>query len=869
MTHLLRQFSSNCWGALNFLFVLLCVSQLQAKPLCTYALKGPEMNKVSVCRYQPINILLSNNNAGCPFPANTQFRVYMSDAEVNFPDVLTNPILTTTSLGMQELASGTFPATGQYKLKVAAYMGGNLLATSPASTVLTVTEPGFIGAPMVSAVEPARPICVGGFMKVEFNLTDCDFADHMATYKVFLSDAQGNFNQPRLIANMYPILEGFVFGTTFYAPIPFDVPAGGNYKIRLVSSYLDPFSTLPIIPDSKPSQPSAAFAIAPACNSFFTVTSPAFQPFEAQNLQPSAAQPITLSKVDPSQALTLNIETLPTLAEFSTQPNGTFTQKLALNWPAGQSILTVYVRLPASNYPVPTNATVTFGAFTVIQAKQYDKSDIAVLAMDLRYKGPSVDPNITSVIAEPNNLTFSGPDYLNLYTVTVVKAPAGQKLQITAPTGYELTLPSPIAYSDVLTLDVDANGSLYQYIQVRLKNNLPNGTYTGQITNKLWPSNTPVAYVNVNATVGPVNAALQLITPTYNCTSGAFTFQTTGGNGSPIEFKAIGITDWNANPNQFVDSELRTAADAAPILLHARQSGQEVSYSWNIRAQCPVGGNPPAPGGNTLQLVAPIYNCASGAFTFQTTGDNGSTVEFKAIGITDWNSNPNQFVDVELRTAADAAPILLWARQNGQVITYLWDIRALCPVGGNPPAPGGSTLQLVAPVYNCTSGAFTFQTTGGNGAVIEFRAIGITDWSTNPNQFVDTELRTAADAAPILLRARQSGQEVSYSWNIRAQCPVNGARQGISTEKTPELTVVVLENPLTNNEIELEIKGAENQPVRMELFDTQGRSITERNVAQAQSLEHQTINVSNQPSGILLLRVSGLGRSKVIRIIKP
>jgi hypothetical protein len=145
---------------------------------------------------------------------------------------------------------------------------------------------------------------------------------------------------------------------------------------------------------------------------------------------------------------------------------------------------------------------------------------------------------------------------------------------------------------------------------------------------------------------------------------------------------AAGITGWTTNPNQFVDFELRQAADAQPITLWARQNGQTVRYVWDIRATCPVG----APG--QLRLVAPLYDCATGAITFQTQG--GSTtptapIEYMAAGITGWTTNPNQIVDRELRQAADAQPITLMVRQkasNGTYIqdSYVWDIRAICPV---------------------------------------------------------------------------------------------------------------------------------------------------------------------------------------------
>ncbi|GAB3705599.1 hypothetical protein GCM10027592_38240 [Spirosoma flavus] len=372
----------------------------------------------------------------------------------------------------------------------------------------------------------------------------------------------------------------------------------------------------------------------------------------------------------------------------------------------------------------------------------------------------------------------------------------------------------------------------------------------------------------LNAPQPPVSSALELKAPIYNCATGQFTFQASGGNGSPIEFKAIGITDWSANPNQYVDVELRTAADAAPILLRARQNGSEAFYTWDIRAQCPVGGNPPNPGGSNLQLLAPQYNCQTGAFTFLTSGGNGSPIEFRAIGITDWSINPNQYVDVELRTAADAAPLLLRARQNGAEVTYIWDIRAQCPVGGNPPNPGGSNLQLLAPQYDCQTGAFTFLTSGGNGTPIEFRSIGITDWSTNPNQYVDVELRTAADAVPLLLRARQSGAEVSYIWDIRAQCPV-GARLAASATIEPiaSLKAGVYPNPVAE-EFTVTIDNAQDKSVRLFLTDLNGRPLIDRSINVTKLRHEERLHIGQAISGMYVLHVSTAQEVISIKIVK-
>ena len=184
--------------------------------------------------------------------------------------------------------------------------------------------------------------------------------------------------------------------------------------------------------------------------------------------------------------------------------------------------------------------------------------------------------------------------------------------------------------------------------------------------------NNQLVKLQPEATTQPPTGALALTTPTYNCATGAFTFNTSGGNGSTIEYMAPGITGWTTNPNQFVDEGSRTALDVQPFTLMARQNGVTVSLVWDLRAYC--NGTPTSttrqPPVGALTLTAPTYNCTTGAFTFNTSGGNGSTIEYMAPGITGWTTNPNQFVDEGSRTANDVQPFNLTARQNG-VTVYL------------------------------------------------------------------------------------------------------------------------------------------------------------------------------------------------------
>ncbi|MFD2572722.1 T9SS type A sorting domain-containing protein [Spirosoma soli] len=271
---------------------------------------------------------------------------------------------------------------------------------------------------------------------------------------------------------------------------------------------------------------------------------------------------------------------------------------------------------------------------------------------------------------------------------------------------------------------------------------------------------------------------------------------------------------------------------------------------------------------SALRLVAPLYDCQSGAFSFQSQGGDGSPIEYMAAGITAWTTNPNQFVDKETRTAADAQPITLLARQNGQTVRYLWDIRAVCPVG-DP-----SQLRLLMPQYDCQSGAFVFQTQGGDGSPVEYMAAGITAWTTNPNQFVDQGLRQAADAQPITLWARQKGKQVRYVWDLRAMCPVSPglgsarARVGVGgLEKEALWRATVSPNPV-GAEFGVTLEGAQQASVRLLLTDLRGQVVVDKQVVVEQATHQERLELGSAPVGMYLLRVSTAGQTKTLKVIK-
>ncbi|TAE32023.1 MAG: hypothetical protein EAZ91_06095 [Cytophagales bacterium] len=348
------------------------------------------------------------------------------------------------------------------------------------------------------------------------------------------------------------------------------------------------------------------------------------------------------------------------------------------------------------------------------------------------------------------------------------------------------------------------------------------------------PNNTsPQTDTPAPVTVG----TFALTTPTYSCQTGAITFRATAGNGNPVEFFVPGITGWTTNASHTLGEGVRR--DAQTLTIFGRQSGVETSLTWNIRGACtgsgpsapappstptppptsnpPVSNPPPSNGsqstnGGTVAVIAPAYNCQSGAITFATSGGNGSPVEFMVPGVTGWTTNPSHTLGEGVRR--DAQTLTIFARQSGVEVSLNWNKRGFCdgsaptppvaqptPPVTAPPAPTPSTpvsgpLAVLTPEYNCQSGLLTFRTTGGSGSAVEFMAPGVTGWTTNPSHTLGAGVRR--DAQTLTLMARQSGIETSLTWNIRATCANTGAARLASSPELPALLrLTVLPNPAT------------------------------------------------------------------------
>ncbi|MBC8153148.1 MAG: beta-galactosidase, partial [Bacteroidetes bacterium] len=139
------------------------------------------------------------------------------------------------------------------------------------------------------------------------------------------------------------------------------------------------------------------------------------------------------------------------------------------------------------------------------------------------------------------------------------------------------------------------------------------------------PPTTPPPTTPPPTNPGPTNS-LSMVAPGVDCATGLLTFKTAGGDGTPIEYMAVGLKAWSTSSTATIAPHQR---EGVTFTLKARQSGREVSYTYttNCSSQPPTPTPPPSPPvpapSVALSLVTPGFDCATGKLTLRSRGGDG------------------------------------------------------------------------------------------------------------------------------------------------------------------------------------------------------------------------------------------------------
>ncbi|QKZ14731.1 putative Ig domain-containing protein [Spirosoma sp. KUDC1026] len=722
----------------------------------------------------------------------------------------------------------------------------------------------------------------------------------------------GTGNQAPIVANPIGPQSGTV-GVGVNFPIPtgtFTDPNGDPITVTVTNLppglTFDPGTTAIVGTPTTPGTTTVVVTATDPSGSSVTTTFP----FTVVPATPGNQAPVVANPIGPQSGTVGVGVNFPIPTGTFTDPNGDPITVTVTNLPPGLTFdpgTTAIVGTPTTpgtttvvvtaTDPSGSSVTTTF-PFTVVPATPGNQSPIVVTPI-----GPqsgTVGVGFTLVIP---GTTFSDPEGQPL-TVSVSNLPPG----LTFDPGTTAIVGTPTAPGTTLV------------------------TVTATDPSGATVSTSFVLTISPAAVQPPLNCGsnldgtpLRATMPMYDCerirTTGEIQFMAAGGNpnGGPIEFKAYGITDWTTTCTETIDFETRTFCDAPPIEILIRQlvNGTYVygtSYIFNIRQACPSPGCP-RPTNNR----APVVNA-------------GIPDQYARVGqIFDYDIQPNAFTDPDgdalLYTISPRLPdsftystghfhalplepatytISVMAHDNsGAAVITTFRIFVLPsntttpqppvttpqppvttpqpPVAGNCGSSSldGSALRATMPTYDCaqltTTGAIRFTAMGGNpnGGTVEFRAVGVTDWTSNCNVNLDNAIRTACDAPVIPIQVRQlvNGTYVygqTFMFNVRQACPIAGcsnARIAAPAFTEIPLDVTVLGNPVEGESAQIEIRGAEGQSVRMLMTNSSGYPVSEQVIDNAQATERQTLKLG-ATGGVYLLRVSTPTQVKTVKVVK-
>ena len=273
-------------------------------------------------------------------------------------------------------------------------------------------------------------------------------------------------------------------------------------------------------------------------------------------------------------------------------------------------------------------------------------------------------------------------------------------------------------------------------------------------------------------------------------------------------------------------------------------------------------------GGSSFAIAQPQFNCQTGQITLSIANGNGSPVEYRIAGVTDWTTNPMQTLGAGLLNDLNTTTIQIMARQSGQMASLSFDFRDFCRPTLSPVVPG-AVFALVQPLFNCLNGLLTIRTTAGNGSPIEYQIPGVTGWTTDPVQVLPSGVFLDTRTMTLLIQARQNGQVVSLNFNFRTFCAANypGNTRLATEEAGISLRAVVLGNPTATDWAEVLVTGAENQSLQLRVSNSRGEWVSEQTLEKAEASQRRKVGLGRAP-GLYLIQVSTPTQTQVVKVLR-
>ncbi|WP_027303216.1 DUF4331 domain-containing protein [Rudanella lutea] len=193
-------------------------------------------------------------------------------------------------------------------------------------------------------------------------------------------------------------------------------------------------------------------------------------------------------------------------------------------------------------------------------------------------------------------------------------------------------------------------------------------------------------------------------------------------------------------------------------------------------------------------------------------------------------------------------------------------------VGPNSFVPAASQpLAATVLAYNCATGEVTLGRTGGDpNRAVEFRTVGAVNGGYGPTttRVLEPGVRLDPNTRNIWIMVRYVGDpmsEVASTFDFRAFCA--GARGRLANEGDASLTMRVMGNPVTTDEVMIEVQGASGEQLRLQVVNSRGQMTHQQVVGMAGAVEHRTVQIGSQP-GVYLIRAATPTSTQTIRVVR-
>ncbi|WP_338876062.1 putative Ig domain-containing protein [Spirosoma sp. SC4-14] len=447
----------------------------------------------------------------------------------------------------------------------------------------------------------------------------------------------------------------------------------------------------------------------------------------------------------------------------------------------------------------------------------------------------------------PSN-TFTDAETPGSLTLTVSSLPAG--LSFTAPATISGTPSTTVGSPFTIMVTATDPGSLSVSTSFPLTVNAEGVSDPGSFT--------IASVTTVNCATISAGERSVTFTPVYS-----------GTTTSPITFSVVNEMAATTNSGPYT---LSLYTDNPIITLWASQDGNPAMFSYSWLAACNN------PGGNTAPTVAnaiaPQSATVNQAFSFtipsntftdaETPGSLTLAVSSLPAGLS--FTAPATISGTPSTTVGSPFTIMVTATDPGSL-----SVSTSFPLTVNAEGvsnPGSFTIASVNTIYCETISAsernvtFTPVYSNSDNSTITFSVVNERVPTTASGPYT---LRLYTDNPTITLKAEQSGVVATFSYNWLAACTMP-VRLGAS-ETTETLSVVILGNPVVNESVDIEVRGATGQTLRLQAIDSRGRSISETSIERPTLVERATLPLGRS-SGIYFLQIMTDTQNKVMKLIK-